>query len=91
MNWGKWLEFNPYRKLWSLVGGRPWTYITRDIYHKVEYVILVGLFAGGYFLGMSELVSIKWFLVIMVAYTIGFIHGHFFWGTKYRENQQGKE
>lgn len=89
MNWKQWLTFDPYKKLWSLVGGRPWTYISRDIYHKVEYLILVSLFAGGYFLGRSGLVSWKWFLVIMAGYTIGFIHGHFFWGNKYIESQKG--
>ena len=83
MNWKKWLAYDPYKKLWSLVGSRPWTYISRDIYHKAEYVVLVGLFTAGFFLGKSELVSMGWFLVIMIAYTIGFIHGHFFGGKKY--------
>lgn len=89
---GQWATFikNPYRWVWTKIGKRPWTYITRDIYHKIEYIILVGLFTSGYFLGRSELVSAKWFLIIMIAYTIGFIHGHFFWGTNYKENQQGE-
>lgn len=87
--WKK-LFTNPYKFLWSRIGGRPWTYIFRDVYHKAEYPILVGLFAGGFALAKSNLVSWKWFLVIMIAYTIGFIHGHFFWGTKYIEDQKGK-
>ncbi len=78
-----------YKELWSRIGGRPWTYIARDVYHKLEYLILVNLFIGGYALGKSELVSFKWFLVIMAAYTIGYIHGHFFWGKAYIPNQQG--
>lgn len=81
---------NIYKFLWSKIGGRPWTYITRDIYHQVEYLVLVTLFTGGYFLGDSGLVSWKWFLIIVAAYTIGFVHGHFFWGTKYIADQQGE-
>ena len=89
MNWKEWLTYNPYKKLWSLIGGRPWTYITRDIYHKFEYVWLVGIFIGGYWVGQSGLVSWKWFLIIMAVYTLGYVHGHFFWGKKYIENQLG--
>jgi len=74
------LKANPYKFLWSRIGGRPWTYISRDIYHKVEYIVMVSLFSGGFFLGLSGLLSWKWFLVLIGAYTIGFIHGHFFWG-----------
>jgi len=87
-----WEEFwtNPYKFLWSRIGGRPWTYILRDIYHKAEYVVLTSLFAGGFFLSQSGLLGWKWFLVLMVVYTIGFIHGHFFWGTRYVEGQNGR-
>jgi hypothetical protein len=85
-----------YKALWTRIGGRPWTYIARDIYHKLEYLILVSLFIGGYAVGQSGLVSWKWFLVIMAAYTIGYIHGHFFWGKEYIPDQglnqtKGKE
>jgi hypothetical protein len=76
-----------YKALWTRIGGRPWTYIARDIYHKLEYLILVSLFIGGYAVGQSELVSWKWFLVVMAAYTIGYIHGHFFWGSEYIPDQ----
>ena len=78
---------NLYKMLWSKIGGRPWTFIIRDIYHKLEYLVLVGLFVGGFALGMSGLVSWKWMLVIMGAYTIGYIHGHFFWGREYQPDQ----
>lgn len=90
MNWKEWLTYNPYKKLWSLIGGRPWTYIARDIYHQAEYLWLVLLFTGGYFLGLSGLVSWRWFLVIMIGYTVGYIHGHFFWGKDYEPNQPGE-
>ena len=90
MDWKKWFKYSPYKKLWSLLGGRPWTYITRDLYHKGEYIWLVGLFTGGFLLGRSGLVSMKWYVILITSYTIGFIHGHFFWGTKYKENQEGE-
>lgn len=80
-----------YRWWWTRIGGRPWTFISRDIYHKVEYLILVSLFASGFFLGYSSLITWKWFLIIMAAYTIGFIHGHFFWGKEYIPGQQGRK
>ena len=80
---------NLYKMLWSKIGGRPWTYIARDVYHKFEYIWLVGLFISGFAVGMSGLVSWKWLLVIMAAYTIGYIHGHFFWGSPYMEGQEG--
>lgn len=78
-----------YKWIWTRIGGRPWTYISRDIYHKLEYLVLVGLFIGGFVLGRVGLISWKWFLVIMAAYTVGYIHGHFFWGTEYIPGQKG--
>lgn len=72
-----------YKWWYSRIGGRPWTFISRDFYHKMEYLVLVSIFTGGYFVGGSELVSLKWFIIIMAVYTIGFIHGHFFWGKSY--------
>ena len=50
--------------------------------------VLVSLFLGGYAVGISGLVVWKWCLVILAAYTIGYLHGHFFWGTKYIEGQK---
>ena len=79
---------NLYKKLWSRIGGRPWTYILRDAYHKFEYIWLVSIFVGGFAVGISGLVSWKWLLVIMAAYTVGYIHGHFFWTTKWEEGQK---
>lgn len=76
-----------YKWWWSRIGGRPWTYIARDIYHRGEYLILVSLFAGGFLVGHCDLVNWKWLGVLMTVYTIGFIHGHFFWGKDYIPNQ----
>ena len=80
-----------YKWWWSKFGGRPWTYIARDFYHQAEYGVLVGLFFFGYAVGMGGMVSWKWFAVLVGAYTLGFIHGHFFWGSKYVENQPGNK
>lgn len=79
---------NIYKKLWSRIGGRPWSYLARDIYHRLEYLVLVSLFMGGYTVGWSGLVSWQWFLVIITTYTIGYIHGHFFWGKEYVPDQR---
>ncbi|MBN1367942.1 MAG: hypothetical protein JW967_08450 [Dehalococcoidales bacterium] len=78
-----------YKAIWSHVGGRPWTYIARDIYHRLEYLILVSLFIAGYALGYSGITTWKWLMVILSAYTIGYIHGHFFWGSEYIPGQKG--
>ncbi len=86
-----WQEFctNPYKFLWSRLGGRPWTYISRDIYHKFEYVVLVSLFVAGFLVGHCDLVNWKWLGILMGTYTLGFIHGHFFWGQPYVPGQTG--
>ncbi|MFC1914365.1 hypothetical protein ACFLXF_03740 [Chloroflexota bacterium] len=34
-----------YRALWSRIGGRPWTYILRDTWHKFEGLWIIGLVA----------------------------------------------
>ena len=79
---------NIYKWLWTRLGGRPWTFISRDIYHRFEYIVLVSLFAGGFALGFSGLIGWKWLLVLLAGYTLGFIHGHFFWGKEYIPGQK---
>ena len=88
MNLKEWLKYGAYKKLWSLIGKRPWTYIWRDIYHQAEYVIQLLWFSVGVAVG----VTCGWGLAYIIwgIYTIGFIFGHFHWGTKYIENQKGK-
>jgi hypothetical protein len=54
----------------------------------VEYLILVSLVLVGYAIGQTGLVNWKWFLVNMAAYTVGYIHGHFFWGKDYLPDQK---
>jgi hypothetical protein len=80
-----------YRELWSRFGGRPWTYIARDIYHKVEYLVLVTVLLAGYVIGRNEMVSWRWFLALLGAYSCGYIHGHFFWGKEYVPGQKAEE
>ena len=76
-----------YKELWSKIGGRPWTYILRDVYHKAEIVWILGLVAVGVVLGHNF--DWGWVLGSMGVFTLGFIFGHLFWGKKYIENQQG--
>jgi len=77
-----------YKRLWSKIGGRPWTYIWRDIYHKAEYVIQLLWF----FTGIAVYYYLGWVGVILfwIFYTYGYINGHFHWGTKWIERQEGK-
>jgi len=86
MNWEAWKTYNLYKKLWSLVGGRPWTFISRDAWHKIEYVPIVLLFIGGYYFCKfgGDL------LTTWIIFTIGYIFGHFFWGKEYEPNQLGE-
>lgn len=94
MNWKKWLGYSLYKKLWSLVGGRPWTYIYRDIWHRYEIVVQ----AQWFFLGVLSLyaaehwLNLPWHVVCLifwVIYTLGYINGHFFWGRRYIPGQMG--
>ena len=78
-------KMNPYKRLWTLIGGRPWTYISRDVWHQAEYVPIVLLFAGGYYFCKTggDLLS------TLIIFTIGYIFGHFFWGRIYIKGQKG--
>ena len=87
MNWKKWLGYNLYKKLWSLIGGRPFTYWLRDVWHKAEIVWILILVALGVALGHNY----DWIeaLKIMGIFTIGYIAGHLFWGKDWQEGQKG--
>lgn len=84
-----WNEFkkNPYKWLWTRIGGRPWTYILRDIWHKYELVWIAVIFTGGVLLG--HYCGFKTVLTIGLSFLIGYLFGHLFWGSEYKENQQG--
>ena len=83
MSWYKWL--------WSRIGGRPWTYIYRDIWHKYEILMQAQWFWTAilivWILGCN--IPLAELLTLWGVYTFGYIMGHFFWGSKYIQNQQG--
>jgi hypothetical protein len=85
-----WNEFkkNPYKWLWTRIGGRPWTYIIRDLWHKFELFWIISLICLGVYLGHHY----DWMEVtrLIVVFGIGYLFGHLFWGTEYKENQQGE-
>ncbi len=78
---------NLYKWLWSRIGGRPWTYILRDTWHKYEWFWIVSLvwigFLAGHYIGFAE------FLKLLGGFTLGYVVGHLFWGSPYIPNQQG--
>ena len=79
---------NPYKWLWSKIGGRPWTYILRDVWHEAEWVyqalwFAIGVVAASHF-------GWKGALIAFGIYTFGYINGHLWWGTKYIKGQKGK-
>jgi len=41
------MAINIYKALWLRIGGRPWTYILRDTWHKFEGLWIIGLVAAG--------------------------------------------
>ena len=86
----KWQRFwsNPYKwGLWHWIGGRPWTYISKDIWHQLEYIMQIAWF----FIGVGVYIWLDWFgvLLFIIFYTFGYINGHFFWGKKYIPGQKG--
>jgi len=88
MTWKDWLGYGIYKKLWSIIGGRPWTFISRDVWHKLEFFPIVGIAIINYY--ASRYIPEGWYWVILASFTIGYICGHFFWGRQYVPNQQGK-
>lgn len=75
-----------YKYLWSRLGGRPWTYIIRDLWHRFEWLWIIGLLLTGYFLGSQGYDHMLGFLV---AFNLGYVAGHVFWGTRYVPGQKG--
>ena len=88
---------NLYKWLWTKAGKRPWTFITRDLWQEAEYVFIVGFVTIGWFLGFYWLGIIEFFYRHPFAlfgagfglFTIGYILGHIFWGTRYVPGQRG--
>ena len=78
-----------YKWIWSHTPiNRPFTYWLRDLWHRFEFIWIIGLVAIGVFLGHHfDWLSI---LRIMGIFTIGYITGHLFWGKEYIPNQGGE-
>ena len=87
MNWKRWLTYDPYKKLYSLIGGRPWTFIWRDLYHGAPYVIQLLWFNIGLWVGINF--GWQFAYIIWGVYTFGFIEGHFHWGKGWIKGQRG--
>jgi len=74
-----------YKELWSRIGGRPWTYILRDAWAKLEIIWILALVAIGgtcaHYLGLKAL------LMGLGLIALGSIIGHVWWGNRYIPNQ----
>ena len=75
-----------YRLLWSRLGGRPWTYILRDLWHRFEWLWIIALLLGGYVIGKN---GFDHLLGWLIAFNLGYCAGHLFWGTDYVPGQKG--
>ena len=53
-----------YHALWSRIGGRPWTYMLRDTWHKFEGLWIIGLVAVGAVLGRCLWGLVFWLLAV---------------------------
>ncbi len=74
-----------YRALWSSIGGRPWTFILRDTWHRLEGIWILGLIAVGAI--CSHYFGLIGVLKGLAIFTIGYIAGHLFWGKRYIPNR----
>jgi len=79
---------NIYKRIYTVIGGRPWTYITRDARQKYPLPWQLGLaiimiLIGHYFWG-SGLAKFGGGVLL------GILMGHFWWGTPYQEGQGGE-
>ncbi len=76
---------NLYKWLWSRIGGRPWTFIIRDWWHKFEGLWIIGLVACGavacHYFGVASV------LIGLGVFVVGYILGHLFWGKEYIPDQ----
>ncbi len=89
MNWRKWMGFGLYQKLWSLIGGRPWTFIWRDIYHSAPIVVQVVWFMIG--VAIYQWQGWRGVAIFWPIYMLGFVGGHFHWGKGWIKGQRGKD
>ena len=82
---------NPYRWLWSKVGGRPFTFILRDLWNSAEFIMQAFWFWLAvlvlYWLGVT--IPTKTLLAGWVIYIFGYINGHLYWGTDWKKGEKG--
>jgi len=79
-----------YKWWWSRIGGRQWTFISRDVWHKLEYLPIVLLLFAGFFTGYywhALNVPLIWLVALWAVSTIWYVFGHFFWGKEYVPDQ----
>jgi len=74
-----------YQWLWTKIGGRPWTDIIQDTWHKLEGIWILCLVAVGAILGhyLGLITTIE----ILGVFCVGYIFGHLFWGKPWIDNQ----
>jgi len=70
-----WLE-NLYRRLWTAVGGRPWTEIVREDQKRSPLVFLVVFLGLGVLVG--KLAGRYWWQIVL-GFLLGIVCGHFWW------------
>ncbi len=76
-----------YRELWSRIGGRPWTYILRDLWHQWEWVPQLWWFLLGF--SVAQFTDWRGVAIAWAIYTYGYLNGHIHWGTRYKPDQHG--
>jgi hypothetical protein len=78
-----------YKAIWKVIGGRPWTYILRDIWHKYELFWILILISTGVYLGHHY----DWLAVLKIigVFALGYLGGHLFWGKEYIPDQNEEE
>jgi predicted MFS family arabinose efflux permease len=72
---GNWLE-KLYEKLWSRVGGKPWTEIVREDQKRSPLLYLLIFLGLGILL--ARLAGKNWWLVL-AGFLAGILCGHFWW------------
>jgi len=65
-----------YQKLWSRVGGRPWTEIVRDEQKHSPLVFMLIFLALGIMIGK---LAAKYWWQILIGFLLGILCGHFWW------------
>ena len=70
-----WLE-KIYQRLWSQVGGRPWTEIVRDDQRRTPLLYMLVFLALGILVGK---LAARYWWQILLGFLVGVLCGHFWW------------